>query len=427
MDDIGLILKFVVLLVLLLLSAFFSSAETALTTVNRIKMKTMAEEGDRRAQTVLKITDDSGKMLSAILIGNNVVNLSASSLATTLAVDMWGSVGAGIATGILTLLILIFGEISPKTLATLHSKSLALSYAPVVWALMNILTPVIYVVNRLSMGFLKLLRVDPNANDNVITEEEIRTMVDVSHESGAIEGDERKFIHKVFDFSDATVKEVMIPRIDMSMVDVDCSYEKLLERYKEDMFTRMPVYENDTDNIIGILNMKDLILIDKDKPFAIKDYLREPYFTYEQKNTSDLFDEMRENSISITIVLDEYGAVAGMVTLEDLLEELVGEIRDEYDENEEDDLVQIGEREYQVLGSMNLEDLSQELDLDFESEDYDTIGGYLTGLFDHFPEVGETYVTGDGVILRVEEVDKKRIAKVHMKLPLEETEEKEMK
>ena len=423
--DTASILQFIVLAVLLLLSAFFSSAETALTTVNKIKMKTMADEGDKRAELVLKVTEDSSKMLSAILIGNNIVNLSASSIATALAIRLLGSVGAGIATGVLTLLILIFGEISPKTIATLKATKISLRYAHIILVIMTVLTPVIFIINFLSMGFLKLLRVDPTNNEGAMTEEELRTLVDVSHESGVIEGEEREYIHNVFDFTDATAKEIMIPRIDMTVVNVNWSYNKLLEVFKEDMFTRLPVYEEDTDNIIGLLNMKDMILAPKDDTFSIRAYLRKVYFTYEQKNTSELFEEMRRERLSLAIVLDEYGAVAGMVTLEDLLEELVGEIRDEFDGDEEDALVQINDREYEVQGSMNLEDLCEELGLGFASEDYDTIGGYLTGLFDHFPEKGEIYVTGEGVILRVDAVVNKRITRVHIKLPAVTEEETE--
>ena len=423
--DTASILQFIVLAVLLLLSAFFSSAETALTTVNKIKMKTLADEGDKRAELVLKVTEDSSKMLSAILIGNNIVNLSASSIATALAIRLLGSVGAGIATGVLTLLILIFGEISPKTIATLKATKISLRYAHIIWVIMTVLTPVIFIINFLSMGFLKLLRVDPTNNEGAMTEEELRTLVDVSHESGVIEGEEREYIHNVFDFTDATAKEIMIPRIDMTVVNVNWSYNKLLEVFKEDMFTRLPVYEEDTDNIIGLLNMKDMILAPKDDTFSIRAYLRKVYFTYEQKNTSELFEEMRRERLSLAIVLDEYGAVAGMVTLEDLLEELVGDIRDEFDGDEEDALVQINDREYEVQGSMNLEDLCEELGLGFASEDYDTIGGYLTGLFDHFPEKGEIYVTGEGVILRVDAVVNKRITRVHIKLPAVTEEETE--
>ena len=419
--DIHLLIKLIILFILLGLSGFFSSAETALTTVNKIKIKTMADDGDKKASRVLNVINRPKKMLSAILIGNNIVNLSASSLATTLAIQIFGNYGAGIATGILTLLILIFGEITPKSLATLNSTKLSLRYAPAVGGLMWILTPVIAIVNFLAGLFIRLFGIDPDFKDETITEEEIRTMVDVSHESGAIEQDERTMIHKVFDFSDACAKEVMIPRIDMTMVDADITYDELMAVFKEDMYTRIPVCEPDTDKVLGIINMKDFLGVGPSDNFSVRDYLRDTYFTYEMKNVSDLFDEMREESASLSIVLDEYGELSGMITLEDLLEEIVGEIRDEYDEDEEDPLVRISDREYQVLGSMNLEDLCQLIPLGFTSDDYDTIGGYIVGAFDHFPNVGETYVSEDGTIIRVLAVEKKRITKLRIKLPAQAT------
>lgn len=415
--DSGAIFQIVFLVILLLLSAFFSSAETALTTSNRIRMRTLAEDGNKRAERVLRITDDSGKMLSAILIGNNIVNLSASSIATSLAIKLWGSVGAGIATGILTILILIFGEISPKTLATIHSEKISLAYSGIIEFLMKILTPVIYIINKLSMGFLFLLRVDPKAGEQQMTEEELRTIVDVSKESGVIESEEHEMINNLFDFGDAQAKEVMVPRIDMTFANIDSSYEELLQIFQEDKFTRLPVYEETTDNVVGILNMKDLLLYENKEHFSIRDIMREPYFTYEHKNTAELLIEMRKSSISLAIVLDEYGATAGLITLEDLLEEIVGEIRDEYDTDEEDSIIQLNEREYIVLGSTNLEDLCEELDLNFTSEDYDTIGGYLIGLLDHLPEKNEIIITDDDVLLRVEQMDKNRIEKIYIKKP----------
>ena len=421
--DTHLLIRFIILVLLLALSAFFSSAETALTTVNKIKLKTMADDGDKKAARVLNVASRPKKMLSAILIGNNIVNLSASSLATTLAIEIFGSVGAGIATGILTLLILIFGEITPKSLATLNSTKLSLLFAPVIAALMWVLTPVIAIVNFLSGLVIRLFGIDPDFKDDTITEEEIRTMIDVSHENGAIEGDERTMIHKVFDFSDACAKEVMIPRIDMTMVDADISYQDLIVVFKEDMFTRIPVCEPDTENIIGIVNMKDFLGLIPSESFNVRDYIRDVYFTFEMKNVSDLFDEMREESATVSIVLDEYGDLAGMITMEDLLEEIVGEIRDEYDEDEEDPIIKINEREYQVLGSMNLEDLCDIIPLGFTSEDYDTIGGYIVGAFDHFPNAGETYVSENGAIIRVLAVEKKRITKFRIKLPASENQQ----
>ena len=422
--DSSILIKLIILIVLLALSAFFSSAETALTTVNKIKLKTMADEGNKKAEKVLKVVSTPKKMLSAILIGNNIVNLSASSLATTLAIQIFGNVGAGIATGILTLLILIFGEITPKSLETINSTSLSLAFAPFIGGLMWLLTPVIAIVNFLAGLFIRLFGIDPDFRDDTITEEEIRTMVDVSHESGAIEGDERTMIHKVFDFSDAFAKEVMIPRIDMTTVDADISYQDLIAVFKEDMFTRLPVCEPDTEKIIGIVNMKDFLGLIPPEDFSVRNYIRDVYFTYEMKNVSDLFDEMRAEASTVSIVLDEYGDLSGMITMEDLLEEIVGEIRDEYDEDEEDPIVRINTREYQVLGSMNLEDLCNIIPLGFTSDDYDTIGGYIVGAFDHFPNAGETYVSENGAIIRVLAVDKKRITKLRIKLPVQDNGQK---
>lgn len=413
----GDIVQLIILILLLLLSAFFSSSETALTTVNKIRMRTLSESGNKRADRVLRVTDDSGKMLSAILIGNNIVNLSASSLATSLAIHYFGNVGAGIATGILTFLILIFGEVTPKTLATIKADSIALAIAGIIDVLMKILTPVIFIINKLSMGLLFLLRINPKDGSQQMTEEELRTIVDVGQETGVIENEERNMIHNLFDFGDAEAKEIMIPRIDMTFVQVDATYQEVLDVFRQDMFTRLPVYEDTTDNVIGIINMKDFLLEQDDETFSVRSMLRDPYFTYEHKNTADLFLEMRKSSISLAIVLDEYGVTAGLITLEDLLEEIVGEIRDEYDADEEDDITQISDREFYVLGSANLDDVSDVLGYSFESDDYDTIGGYCLGLLGHLPEKNEIIITDDNVLLRIDRMDKNRIERVYIKLP----------
>ena len=386
-------------------------------------MKTLAENGDKRAAKVLKVTSDSGKMLSAILIGNNIVNIFASSLATILAIDIFGDIGSGIATGILTIVILIFGEVTPKTMATIKADSFALAIAGIIDFLMTVLTPVIFIINTLASGVLFLLRVNPNEGDKAMTEDEIRTIVDESQESGAIEDEEREMIHNVFDFGDSLAKEVMIPRIDMTLVHADATFEELIDIYRENKYTRLPVYEDSTDHVIGIINMKDVILIENEKEFSIRDIIREPYFTYEHKNTADLFIEMRKSSIPLAIVLDEYGVTAGMITLEDLLEEIVGEIRDEYDSDEEDAIVQLSEYEYLVLGSTNLDDVNDELELDFESDDYDTIGGYCLQLLDHLPEENETLFTEDGVVIKIKEVDKNRIERIYIRVPEKAEEE----
>lgn len=417
--------QLVCILVLVFLSAFFSSSETALVTVNKIRMKNLAENGDKRAAKVLKVTSHSGKMLSAILIGNNIVNIGASSIATILAIDIFGDIGSGIATGVLTILVLIFGEVSPKTMATIKADSFALAIAGIIDVLMFILTPVIFIINKLASGVLFLLRVNPNDVDNTMSEEEIRTIVDESQESGAIEDEEREMIHNVFDFGDSLAKEVMVPRIDMTFVEADATFEELIELYRENKYTRYPVYEESTDYVIGIINMKDVILLQNEEDFSIRNIIRDPYFTYEHKNTADLFVEMRKSSIPLAIVLDEYGVTAGLVTLEDLLEEIVGEIRDEYDSDEEDAIEQLSEYEYMILGSTNLDDVNDALDLDFESDDYDTIGGYCLQLLDHLPEENETIFTEDDVVIKIKEVEKNRIEKIYIRVPEKGTDKEE--
>lgn len=415
--------QLITVIILLCLSAFFSSSETALTTVNQIRMRTLADNGDKRAARVLHVTGNPGKMLSAILIGNNIVNLSASSISTSLAIHLFGNTGAGIATGILTFLILIFGEVTPKTMATIKADSMSLTVAAPIGFLMKILTPVIFIINKLSLGLMFLLHVNIKDAQKKMTEEELRTIVDVSQENGVIEHEERDMIHNLFDFGDAEAKEIMVPRIDMTFVQADATYQEVLDIFRQDMFTRLPVYEDSTDNVIGIINMKDFLLQNDTPEFSVRNLLREPYFTYEHKNTADLFLEMRKSSISLAIVLDEYGVTAGLITLEDLLEEIVGEIRDEYDADEEDDITQISDREFYVLGSANLDDVSEALSLHFTSDDYDTIGGYCLGLLDHLPEKNEIILTDNNILIRIDRMEKNRIERIYIRLPepLEET------
>ena len=409
---------FIVLIVLLALSAFFSSAETALTTVNRIRIRNLADEGNKNAKIVLKITDDSSKMLTAILIGNNIVNLSAASLTTTLAYSLGGSLVA-IANGILTVAILLFGEITPKTMATIHAEKVSLAYAQIIHIFMKIMTPFIFIINGLTNVVLFILRVDPNDHKRAMTENELRTIVNVSHEDGVIESEEKEMIYNVVDLGDAKAKDVMVPRVHVTFADVNCTYEELIDIFREDKFTRLPIYEDTTDNVIGTINMKDLLLYDygNTKEFHIRDIMREAYFTYEYKNISELLVEMRDSTFNIAIVLDEYGEMAGLITLEDILEEIVGEIHDEYDEKEDDMFRQISEQEYIIEGSMNLDDINDRLETDLVSEDYDSLGGFIIEHLDRLPEVGDEVCTDNGIRLIVEALDKNRVESVRMYLP----------
>lgn len=420
--DTSVAIQLVVLIVLIMLSAFFSSAETALTCVNKVKMKTLADDGSKNAGRVLEILESPGKMLSTILIGNNLVNISATSLATTLTIQIFGSIFVGAATGILTILILLFGEIVPKTAASINSEKLALTYSPFIKLLMFLLTPVIFIVDKLSGFLLKLMHINANGSSNPMTESELKTYVEVSHEDGAIESEEREMILNVFDLGDSLARDIMIPRIEMTMVDVDISYLKLQNIFKNTLYSRIPVYEGDKDHIIGIVTLKDFFLVSKKSSFHIRDIMRDIYYTYETKKTDDLLIEMRESANNIAVVLDEYGATVGMISLEDLLEEIVGEIRDEYDEEEEELLKEMDTRTYDIAGSMKLDDINDALFTTFDSDDYDSIGGIMIEKLDRIPKKGESVTLDDGTIITATAMNKNRIMRVTVVLPEKECE-----
>lgn len=421
MDTTG-VIQLIVLAVLILLSGFFSSAETALTTVNPVKVRALAEDVQtnesqmKKILTLQKILDNKSKLISAILIGNNIVNISASSLTTTLVIRIWGNAFVGVSTGVLTLLVLLFGEIVPKTWAIHSNEKLALAYARTIYALMTILTPVIILINWIAGVFLKLLNINTNEKA-AMTETELKTYVDVSHEDGVIEQEEKKLIYNVFDFNDSVARDIMIPRIDMTTIDVEASYQELFNLFRTSMYTRIPVYEGEVDNIIGIINVKDFLLVPNKRTFKIRDILREAHYTYELKKTSDLMIEMRGITANVALVLNEYGATVGMITLEDLLEEIVGEIRDEYDEDEKNLIQKIDDHKFLIDASMKLDDINDALETHFESEDYDSIGGIIIELLDRFPEQGESVTTSDNVILTAKEVIKNRIEQVEVTLP----------
>lgn len=415
MDSESSIMQIVALVVLVLLSAFFSSAETALTTVNRHRMRSLSEEGNKTAAKVLRLVENPSKMLSAILIGNNIVNISASALATTFTTAVFGSKFVGISTGVLTLIVLLFGEITPKTLATVYSEKISMLYIHVIYPLTVILTPVIWLVDKLSNMIFFIMRVDPGAAANQMTEGELRTIVDVSVEDGVIEKEEKSMINNVVDFGDANAKDVMVPRADMTLIPADASFDEVFSAFKEEHYSRLPVYDDSKDSIIGIVYLKDLFFFQNQKgkkeDFSVRAIMREPFFVFEYQKTSSIMAEMRKRFVSMAIVLDEYGMAVGLITIEDLLEEIVGEIRDEFDLDELQNVTELSKNHYEVEASMKLSDLEDEIGITLESEDYDSLGGYVIELLDHLPTVGET-VKKDGITLKVVSMDKNRIDRV---------------
>ena len=336
------IIQLITIILLILLSAFFSSAETALTTVNKFTLRSMADSGNKRAARVLKLISNSDKLISTILIGNNIVNISASALATTLTTNLFGSKAVGIATGILTLLILLFGEITPKTLAQNNSVKMSILYVDVVQFLVYIFTPFVFIINKISHVIFWILHMDTNESAKSITEDELITMVNVSEEEGVIENKEKEMITNVVDFGDSRVRDIMIPRTDVTMVPVTATYDELLKQYMEVPYTRLPVYKDSRDNVIGILHVKDLFFYKATHDinnFDVTNIVREPFYVYEFQKTNDLLANMKSSSNSIGIVLDEYGVCVGLISMEDLIEEIIGDIKDEYDDAEHNNIV----------------------------------------------------------------------------------------
>lgn len=419
-------LQIFILVILLFLSGFFSSAETALTTVNVIQVQLLVDEGSKKAKRVLWILDRKTEMLSAILIGNNIVNISASALMTTLTIRLLGNVYVGLMTGVLTCLVLIFGEIMPKSLASTYSLKLSLAYSGVIFLLMKVLGPFVFIVEKVRVLMCHILHIDADAKGSTMTEDELKTLVDVGLEEGAIENDEFEMISNVFSLDDSLAKDIMVPRIDMVFVALDSSYDELMDIYEQDKYTRYPVYNENRDTVIGTINIKDLINISEGnkKDFHVGRFMREPHFTFEHKEVGTLLMEMKAEALSIVIVLDEYGATAGLVTLEDILEEIVGEIRDEFDKDERDSIAALkSEGEYLIDGSTNLDDVNDELKTDFKSEEYDSIGGYLIEYLDRLPKSGERIELEDGTLIIAEVVKRNRVEKVHVILKQNEEEE----
>ena len=411
--DSNLTLEFAILFILIALSGFFSSSETALISLSKIRLRQMVDDEIKNAKLVNKLIEKPNKLLGAILIGNNIVNIAASSLATSIAIDLYGSKGIGISTGIMTLLVLIFGEITPKSLAAQNSEKTALKVSKPIYFITIVLSPLIYVLTSITNVLIKLMGGSISKTQPLITEDELKTIVNVSHEEGVLEVGETKMIYNVFEFGDSQAKDVMTPRTNMVALNVNSSYKDLVELFKEETFSRLPIYEEDIDDIIGVLHVKDLIFsIENREDFNIRDYLRPAFFTYEFKSTQELFQEMRDNNYPTAIILDEYGGTAGMITTEDLVEEIVGEITDEYDEGNEEILV-IKEDEYIVDGSMKIDLLNDLIGTNIESEDFDSIGGFVIGIVGRFPDEEEE-IEYENIKFIIEKIEKNRIEKMRI-------------
>lgn len=404
-------IQIIILILLLIMSAFFSSSETALMALSKLKVRNMVNEGVKGAKTLDRLLSDPSRILSTILVGNNIVNIAASAIATSLAISKFGNTGVGIATGIMTLLVLIFGEVTPKSFAANNAEEIALKVAKPLDIITKILTPVTVILMGVTGVFVRMLGGDPDEDKPFVTEEDLRTMVEVGHEEGVIKNEERDIIDNVFEFRESQVKDVMTTRTDMVAVESSIDYDELIAIFKEEQYSRLPVYEGTSDSVIGVIYVKDLVFNEVDEEvFDIKDYMRDPFFTYESQRVSRLFEQLRSRRVALAIVLDEYGGTAGIVTLEDLVEQIVGDLEDEYDTVDKEITV-INAHEFVAEGMVKIEDLNEDLNLNLSDEDYDTIGGYVFGAFGRIPVVGES-INYEGKKFTVQAMDKHRIERV---------------
>ncbi|MBS5939115.1 HlyC/CorC family transporter [Clostridium sartagoforme] len=406
--------QIILLVILLVMSGFFSMSETALMALSKIRIRHMVDEGVKGAKLIEKLTEDPSRLLGAILIGNNIVNIGASALATSIAVKTIGESGVGLVTVIMTILVLIFGEITPKSIAKQNSEKVALRVSKIINIVVKVFRPFIFIFTAISSLFIRLLGGDPKATEPFITEEELKTMVGVSEEEGVLEDVEKEMIFNVFEFADSQVKDVMVQRVDVVAVDMNATYDEVIDIIKTEQFSRIPVYNQTIDDVIGILNVKDLIIAFESKEnFKVSDYMREPYYTYEFKRITELFNEMKNTRNHMAVVLDEYGGNVGIVTIEDLIEEVVGEIEDEYDDEVDDEIIVVKEDEYIVDGSARLDHIAELIGVTMESEEFDSVGGLVIGELGRFPEQNEE-VEMNNIKFIVEEIDKNRIKKVRI-------------
>jgi len=415
LDSTNILIQSIVLLILLIASGFFSASETSLMSLSKIRIRHMKEEGVKGAKLVANLTEDSNKLLSTILVGNNIVNIAATSISTALFTSLIpGASGVAVATALMTVLVLLFGEITPKTIAANNSEKVAIFVSKPIKVIIFILRPVVWVFNLVTGLIFKILGVKDKGTQPYITEEELKTMVNVSHEEGVLEIEERQIINNVFQFGDMQAKEAMVQRLDMIAINSEDKYEQIIDIFKSEKLSRMPVYNESIDDIIGILNIKDIIFLSDDEieNFDIKDYIREPFFTYEFKKIAQLLEEMKIEKSQMAIVVDEYGGTSGLITLEDLIEVIVGDIEDEYDEEEEEIQV-IKEDEYIVDGSIKITDVNELIGVRLESEEFDSIGGYIIGHLRRLPEENEV-IEVDNVKFCIESLDKNRIKKVRI-------------
>jgi len=403
-------LTILVLVFLLLCSSFFSGSETSMMSVGRLKARFLVEQGEKRANTLLTLLENPNRLLTTILIGNNIVNIAASSIATAFAIDLLGPKGTGVAAAVMTVLVLIFGEILPKTYAAYYAEKTSLIVAGPIYQLSRLLSPLIAVFTWLSGVLLRFFgSEDP---PKLVTAEEIRSMVSLGHQEGVLESAEGEIIHNVFEFTDTIVQEIMIPRPDLTLVDAEAAVKEAASLMVEKNESRLAVFEEDKANIIGVVHIEDVLAaVMKGGEEKVRTIMRSAFVVPETKPVGDLFEQMRKERISSALVVDEYGTVSGMVTLDELVEDIVGELQDEH--YEEEGAVTGADGDIILHGSLNIAEANELLDLDLPDEHANTLGGWLFHTLGRLPKVGDV-VRYNNMEFRVDEMERWRISRVRV-------------
>lgn len=412
MEDVWLYLPIVAILIAL--SGFFSSSETALTSVNQIRLKRRATEGDKKSMTVLKLLEKPQDVISSILIGNNIVNIASSAVATVFFTQLFGASGPVVATVVMTVLVLIFGEVLPKTAAQQQPEMISRKVANPISKIATIFKPAVFLLTALSGMVTKWLfsHVD---DAPTITEEEFKALVEVGEEEGVLQREERAYIDNVLDFSSATASDMMKPRTSVVALDVEATEEEIFELLKDNRYSRIPVYEDSIDHIIGILYMKDVVrLLAQGETIRLREILRDPYFIGESAVADRIFRELKARNLSIAVVVDEYAGTSGIITMEDILEELVGNIDDEYD-LENTAVIFLERGVYLVDPELRIDEINDYFHMNLESEKSDSIGGFVIELLDRIPKQGDVVRYGD-ILFTVNEMQGLKMTKLKMDL-----------
>ena len=416
------------IIVLIALSALFSSMETAISSVNKIRLKHEAANGKKSAQRTLKLAENFDKTITSILVGNNVVNILISSLGTVIFTNLMGASGVAVSTAVMTVLVLTFGEILPKSIAKQHAETYAVSSSGLLSFICWLLTPVSFLFLQLQKLMQKVFK--PKDSGPSVTEDELKYIIDEIEDEGVLEKNESTLVRSALEFDDTTCEEILIPRVKVSAVDTSDSIEEIRDMFINERYSRLPVYEKSIDNIIGFITDKDFfaLLFSKDeKPAAIESIIQKALYVHESKLISELLVDMQRSKIHIAVVKDDYGGTSGIVTMEDIIEELVGEI---YDENDEvvQSIVKTGENMYEIQADLSLNDMLEKLGLpeniiDVDSYDSNTVGGWALELFGYIPPVGATVKSGIFSVT-VLDGDERTINKIGLKIDRsEKTEE----